>query len=79
MACHQVSIEIPYTPQRDNGLVHKTEEARLFNSHRRVLFDKHPAQNVRTNSGNGNIYNTDKKSLWTAYEMVTNNLLYLRL
>ena len=79
MACHQVSIEIPYTPQRDNGLVHKTEEARLFNSHSIVLFDKHPAQNVRTNSGNGHIYNTDKKSLWTAYEMVTNNLLYLRL
>ena len=30
MACHQVSIEIPYTPQRDNGLVHKTEEAILL-------------------------------------------------
>lgn len=51
MACHQVSIEIPYTPQRDNGLVHKTAEACLFNSHRRVLFDKYPAQNARINSG----------------------------
>ena len=77
MACHHVSIEIPYTPQRDNGLVHKTEEAILL-----ILIDESFLLNTLQKTiepTQVRLYNADKNSMCTAYEMVTNNLLYLEL